>query len=320
MYEWTSIIEIAQAFGIVLNTLAWLVILRTKSLHNMTNYLLAYLAVIDSIYCCNFILHIATAKSYQTESFIGREIYCRTVKSGFILVLTASSSSYGLCLVTYERYIGIVHPLHYPRKMCPKKVICIIFIALGISFLCSSPRLFTVNASNDTSWLGCKLSDSFDTMESVTVVLFFLFGYLLPILCLAWAYYKIQATLKRSAQQFKQQNVQGAALELLHARQNVISMLRIVMGALFILWTPLAFYHIICLPSAMTEWCHSFSVYLVYVFNSMYKMNSVVNPIIYIFKYKKFRKGLQDMLCCCIGRPLRPNRIGGQIAMNEQNL
>ena len=43
--------------GMILNTLAWLVIFRTKSLHNMTNYLLAYLAVTDSTFCFSVVLY-----------------------------------------------------------------------------------------------------------------------------------------------------------------------------------------------------------------------------------------------------------------------
>ncbi|XP_071789757.1 galanin receptor type 2-like [Asterias amurensis] len=292
----------------ILNTLAWLVILRTKSLHNMTNFLLAYLAIVDSILCCQLLVLI--------NATTGREIYCRIVSGNFIEWLTAYLSIYALCLVTYERYIGIVHPLHYPRMMSAKKTILIIFIALGMSFAISTPRLFTTNASNGTC---TSESDTSNTSESVSSVLFFLFGYLLPILFMSWIYYKIQATLKRSAQQLQRQNVEGAALELFQARQNVISMLKIVMGALLFLWTPLILYSLICL----TEWgyfkiCLGRDVLGVVVV--MHRLNSVINPIIYIFKYKKFRKGLQDMLCCCIGRPPRPDRIGVKIAMNERNV
>ena len=136
---------------------------------------------------------------------------------------------------------------------------------------------------------------------------------------MCWAYYKIQATLMRSAQQLRQQNVQGAALELLQARQNVINMLRIVMGALVVLWTPLVVWLMFC--SIFKDLCGSnnadLHVITLLVLVAMYNMNSVINPIIYVFKYKKFRKGLQDMLCSCIGRPLRPNRIEVQIDMNE---
>ena len=321
MYEWVIIVSILQGTsGLVLNTLAWLVILRTKSLHNMTNYLLAYLAVVDSIFCCYLIAFFATLENQLPQSFIGKEIYCRIVKSGFLLTFIAYSSTCALCLVTYERYIGIVHPLHYPRKMSAKKVIMIIFIALGILFLLSSPNLLKLNANNDTSSLGCGRTYMYSFLKVLQFVLLILVAYLSPILFMSWAYYKIQATLKRSAQRFQQQNVQGAALELLQARQNVIRMLRIVMGAAVVLWTPITCKMIFCTVYSMRDLCYTNSSGTFSdIFSSWYNMNPVINPIIYIFTYKKFRKGLQDMLCRCIGRPLRPNRIGDLIAMNEQN-
>ena len=157
MSQYDIITNVQGTIGMILNTLAWLVVLRTKSLHNTTNYLLAYLAVVDSILCCYLIVFSATKMTQLPESSIGREIYCRI---GFIELLISYSSIYALCLVTYERYIGIVHPLHYPRMMSAKNVIWIIFIALGMSFLFSSPRLFTWNASNDNSTLGCEVSRS----------------------------------------------------------------------------------------------------------------------------------------------------------------
>ncbi|XP_033646523.1 adenosine receptor A2b-like [Asterias rubens] len=164
--------------------------------------------------------------------------------------------------------------------------------------------------------------DSFFTLSNVTNVFFILFCYLLPILFMSWVFYKIQATLKRSAQHFQQQNVQGAALELLKARQNVISMLWIVMGTVIVLWTPLVFNMIICLPPSMEEWCYfsKSSATITFVLNLIFFMNPVINPIIYVFRYKKFRKGLRNMLCRCFGQPQRTNRTVVWIAMNKQNV
>ena len=305
MSEWTSShvhvteVEIVPKLGmaqgiigVVLNTLAWLVILRTKNLHNMTNYLLAYLAVTDSICCFSVVVYYSSTTWWFNDK-------------GFVQFMTGLVSSFGLCMVTYERYIGIAHPLHYPSRITLKKVTVIAFLSWILSFLVLCPTLLIALYSSTAS-------------EVYIHTVFLLFGYLFPILFMCWAYYKIQATLKRSAQQLRQQNVQGAALELLQARQNVISMLRIVMGALVVLWTPLVVWLMFC--SILKDLCGSNNadVITLLVLVAMYNMNSVINPIIYVFKYKKFRKGLQDMLCSCIGRPLRPNRIEVQIDMNER--
>jgi hypothetical protein len=130
---------------------------------------------------------------------------------------------------------------------------------------------------------------------------------------MSWAYYKIQATLKRNAHQLKQQNVQAAGNELLRARQKVVNMLMIVMCAMIVLWSPLVLWEMLCFSDSETAYKLSGSFVL------LYYMNSVINPIIYVFKYKKFRKGLQDMICCCICRAPRPNRTGVEIAMDEHN-
>ena len=303
--------------GVILNTLAWLVILRTKSLHNMTNYLLAYLAVVDSIYCCSIIFDNVNLETIVPVTIIGREIYCQIIESYFASMILFYPSIYGLCLVTYERYIGIVNPLHYPRLISAKKVSFVIFLSWMLAFLLSSPYLFTMAAGKETD-IACDFKvDLLYALTLMADILFLIFSYFLPITFMGLAYYKIQDTLKRSAQQFQQQNVQGAALELLQARQNVISMLRIVMGALVVLWTPAMMQVFFCLlPQNETVcWSPNGELVLAHLYN-LYNMNSVINPIIYVFKYKKFQKGLQDMLCFCIGRNLRLNRVSVQ--MNEQ--
>ena len=232
--QWIKMTE--GIIGMVLNTLAWLVILRTKNLHNMTNYLLAYLAVIDSLTCfCLFLLYAMLG--FAPENFIARYIYCWLIYSLFLQHITIYTSSFGLCVVTYERYIGIVHPLHYPRLLSAKKVSVIIFITWMIAGLLSCPLLFTKVASNDAQQ-ACTETSSSQLLTTTGYSFAFIFTYFLPVTFMSWAYYKIQATLQISARQLRQQNVQAAANELLQARQKVVNMLMIVMGALFVLWTP----------------------------------------------------------------------------------
>ncbi|XP_071801299.1 somatostatin receptor type 4-like [Asterias amurensis] len=301
--EWIGQIGMAEGIiGIVLNTLAWLVILRTKNLHNMTNYLLAYLAVIDSLTCFCLFFYFATATMIP-NSEIGRVIYCHLIKTQFLQAITIYTSSFGLCILTYERYIGIVHSLHYPRLLSPKKVLMIIFITWMIACVLSSPFLFTQVASKDAQQACQHLWPALMIMGQILAMLFM---YLLPVTFMSWAYYKIQATLKINARQLRQQNVQAAAYELLQARQKVVHMLMIVMGALFVLWTPLVIVNVFVIAlkgskDALMIWYDTTQI--------MYYTNFVINPIIYVFKYKKFRRGFQDMLCCCTGRPVRPNQI-----------
>ena len=314
--ELVQMVGIPQGvIGMVLNTLAWLVILRTKGLHNMTNYLLAYLAVVDSLACFSVFLRHVTAGYAASFEW---DIYCRIVDSSFLQAITAKSSSFGLCLVTYVRYIGIVHPLHYPRLVSVKKVTTTVFLTWILSFLITSPHLFyKASPTGQDRQIACDLTQD-SIVLNAGVIMTVVFGYLFPILFMSWAYHNIQVTLKRGAQQLRQQNVQGAALELLQARQNVINILRLVIGALFVLWTPLVAWVSFCSIQSIEKLCFSNTgETTLSILSCIYSMNSVINPIIYVFKYKKFRNGLQDMLCCCTGQYLRPNQVGVQIAMNE---
>ncbi len=153
---------------------------------------------------------------------------------------------------------------------------------------------------------------------SETVVMI-LFGYLLPILFMSWAYYKIQATLYRNAQQLHRQNIQAAGYELLEARQKLINLLKIIIGSMLVLWTPLVFRSLFCFPTQTQKHplCTSPSAFNL-VITFLFYMNWVINPIIYVFKYKKFQKGLQEMVCRCFCRS-KPNRINVHIASNEHS-
>ena len=272
--------------------------------------------MVDTLACFSVLLY--NTKDLYTPGLVGLDIYCRLINSRFLESLAVLSSSYGLCLVTFERYIGIVHPLHYPRVMSAKKTAYQIFLAWIISFLISCPNLFVQQANTRKDALSaCHIILELSLLEDLSTLIMFPFSYIIPIVFMSWAYYKIQATLKKSARQLQQQNVQGAALELLQARQNVISMLRIVMGALLVLWTPLIIWLSLCLFHQNYDLCQSKSgEYILFLLIFLYDMNSVINPIIYVFKYKKFRKGLQEMF---YSRCARPNLIGVQIAVNEEN-
>ena len=317
---WITKIGMAQGIiGMVLNTLAWLVILRTKSLHNRTNYLLAYLAVVDSLACFHLFGVSATNGILFPIGSIGRELHCRLIFSGFTGLLVIYCSTYGLCVVTYERYIGIVYPLQCPRLLSAGRVIKIVSITWTMAFLFTCPSIFAVTASTKEDPIEvCDIT--LPALLTLVHIDPFVFGYLCPILFMSWAYYKIQATLKRGAQQLQQQNAQGAALELLQARRRVVKMLMFVMGALLVLCIPFYVKHFFCLSNPTNiDWCYSATGFsLQYVLSLMYHMNYVINPIIYVFQYKKFRKGLQDMLCSCLGGSLRPNHIGFQINVINQ--
>ena len=140
-----------------------------------------------------------------------------------------------------------------------------------------------------------------DIVYTLRGVYEFVTCYLLPLTLMSLAYYKIHVTLKRQAKALKLQHARAAAYDLVIARQRLVSMLTIVLGALIILWTPIYTSSFLCLqPTNGSPFCDSTGFnYFKRITSFMFYFNSVINPIIYELKYKKFRQGLKVAFGCC---------------------
>ncbi|XP_038052353.1 neuromedin-U receptor 2-like [Patiria miniata] len=305
--KWTCQIMAAEGVGgVVGNLLVCYVILRVKFLHNMTNYLLVNLAVADMLLCLQVFLNALTSDcnliAFAPLSNGVRDLFCRLLESRFLAWAMSCATAYNLCVVTLERYIAIVHPLHYARKLTTARMVTLIALVWVISFLIPLPFLFTIEPSNDPNKM-CSFKYPHLLPPVLLGIIGFLFIYLLPLTLMSVAYYKMQVTLKRQAKALHQQHARAAAYDLVIARQNLVSMLKTVLGALIVLWTLDYLAILLCLhrtDKAQFSFCGSkvFS-YIRNFSNLLYNLNSVINPIIYEFKYKKFRQGFKVAFCNC---------------------
>ncbi|XP_038052490.1 histamine H2 receptor-like [Patiria miniata] len=312
--KWVCQIMAAEGvIGVLGNLLVCYVILRVKFLHNMTNYLLVNLAVADMLLCLAVFFSSLTAVpdcifiDYVPASFGGKMLFCRLVASGFLTWALSYVSAYNLCVVTLERYVAILHPLHYARKLTATRMKILIALMWVTSFVFSVPVLFSIEPSDDPD-RACSASKHSHWSLSVqfTKTFAFLTAYLLPLTLMSLAYYKIQVTLKRQAKALNLQHARAAAYDLVIARRRLVSMLTIVLGALIILWTPGYIHVLLCLGTAdesQLSFCGTTSSkYVASMSAFAFYFNSVINPIIYEFKYKKFKQGLKAAVCCCFSR------------------
>ncbi|XP_038066537.1 histamine H2 receptor-like [Patiria miniata] len=308
--KWVCQLLVAEGvIGVLGNLLVCLVILRVRLLHNMTNYLLVNLAVADMLLCLqcifNGLIFHQDCKiiDYVPKTFVGKVAFCRFLQSDFLSYAFSFASAYNLCVVTLERYVALVHPLQYARKLTATRMKILITLIWMMSFLFSLPYLFLFKPSNDPD-LACSEIEYQDNTFHVLLGVFAFFSvYLLPLTLMSWAYYKIQVTLKRQAKALNLQHARAAAYDLVIARQRLVSMLMIVLGALIILWTPSITSSLLCLhltDKGPLSFCGSQGFkYFKGIANFMFYFNSVINPIIYELKYKKFRQGLKVAFCCC---------------------
>ncbi|XP_038053535.1 neuromedin-U receptor 2-like [Patiria miniata] len=308
--KWVCQIMAAEGvIGVLGNLLVCYVIIRVKFLHNLTNYLLVNLAVADMLVCLQVFLYYLTSDCplivVAPVSNSVRDLFCRLLQSKYLAFALTNASAYNLCVVTTERYIAIVHPLHYARKLTTARIATLIALIWVISFVLSLPLLFTMEPSNDANKI-CSIKYPHRLFAILFSIFTFLFSYLLPLTLMSLAYYKMQVTLKRQAKALNLQHARAAAYDLLIARQNLVSMLKTVLGALIVLWTVDYFAVLLCLQStdkAQFSFCGSMIYRHIRIFaNLLFNFNSVINPIIYEFKYKKFRRGLKVAFCRCSKR------------------
>ncbi|XP_022101748.1 somatostatin receptor type 4-like [Acanthaster planci] len=311
--EWVcQIIATEGVVGFLGNLIVCLVILRAKFLHTLTNYMLINLAAADGLLClCAFFDNLVASPNcallrYVSASPVGRELFCRLLASHFLTWVFGYASAFNLCLVTLERYAAIVHPLKYARLLTATRMKALVALTWWTSVLMSLPFPFTIQSSDDPQKACSTFQYSHQAVPILLGVFVVLINYLLPIILMSLAYYKIQVTLKQQAAALGLQQARAAAYDLLIARQRLVSMLTVVLGALAVLWTPGFLTVLLCLDpteSSTFSFCGSQGYrYARGVGNILFYFNSVINPVIYEFKYKKFRQGLRQLFCRCFNK------------------
>ncbi|XP_022094013.1 muscarinic acetylcholine receptor M2-like [Acanthaster planci] len=294
--EWVYGIEVTLGIvGTVGNVFVCLIILRAKFLHNMTNYLILNLAVADmtASLCLIFNVFLVETSIVEPPSGVAvGEIYCRLYGNLHLFWVCVTASVFNLIVVTLERFYAIVYPLHYTRYFTTKRVTLLVALTWLGAFLQEFFALFinSYDAASGTCAYGFP-----NLASQIAVGLFvFLSSYFCPLCVMIWAYYKIMRNLKKSARNLMNQQTEDPAYGLLRARKKIVQVLFTVVMAFLILWTPnqvvylFENFHVELVPTT----------HIVYsIFRMMAFSNSVVNPIIYAFKYKQFRKGFRVLMC-----------------------
>ena len=311
---WVVVLEfILGIVGIVGNFLVCVIIWRAKFLHNFTNYLILSLAVADLVASLSLVFNVFVLEAHLVRSVpendIAAELYCRLYSSRFVFWTSVTASVFNLVCVTFERFFAIVYPLHYPLYFTGRKVAMMVAGTWSFALL-QEIFAFFVNyyiAEEGT----CGYGYPTEAGRVIVGVLVFLLSYFLPLVAMIWAYYRIMHNLKHGAKnsQASGGNSTRGDPTILRARRKVVYVLFTVVIAFVVLWT----------PNQAVYLFENFGVTIVSTEHTLYKVfrlmafsNSVINPIIYAFKYKQFRKGFRvAIMCVCTSNHIHDNRMAG---------
>ncbi|XP_022094785.1 galanin receptor type 1-like [Acanthaster planci] len=304
----SAVLMTLEVIGILGNTLVCFTILRAKFMHTTTNYLIAHLALADLLVCATF---LGFQKRF-IPSNLDDPLLCVLFKAHFLVWLAVGVSTASMVLVTAERYIAIVHPLHYPRYLSNWRVKLGIAGIWLLSVPLASIQIFVPKTIADMRSCLQDLTVPLDTLKAAYA--FHVALYVIPMLILFYCYGRVMVNLHRKARQYRKDNNQAHAEGLIRAQRKVAIVLLIVAVVYITVWFTIIFSNLYLLFNEVAD-CNTQEIFRL-LYPVLLVFNSVVNPIIYAFKYKEFQRGVREaMFPRCLTRLHRVGVRGDDIAM-----
>ena len=272
-----------STFGLSGNILVCFTIWKATFLHTITNYLIVNLAITDSLVCIFSVLQLLLTRLTYPSSEIEKHIFCHLISSEIFMWLSTTGSSFALILVSLERFIGIVYPLHY-RLLITTKRVRVALICQWIVALISEgyPAVFDVYDRNENNCV-FKSAVGFFAVQNII-------SYVFPVVTLIYLYCKMFSSLKTTLTPNGRNNPEARRRENQKARYNVLFNLFIVTILFVALWTPCQV--MILLRNHADKTLNNDDIFVIAVY-ILTLCNSVVNPIVYCFRYKQFQRALR---------------------------
>ncbi|XP_059919182.1 5-hydroxytryptamine receptor 4 isoform X1 [Gadus macrocephalus] len=311
-------LSLVMLMSILGNLLVMTAVCKDRQLRKIkTNYFIVSLAFADLM--VSVLVMPFGAIELVTQSWIYGETFCLVRTSLDVLLTTASIMH--LCCIALDRYYAICcKPLVYHNKMTPLRVTLMIggcwVIPTFISFLpimqgWNSIGIYHVveerrhsEGSNSTA---CVFMVNKPYALTCSVVAFYI-----PLVLMVLAYQRIYVTARAHARQISMLQRAGDAGDSAANQRNhrmrmdtkAAKTLCIIMGCFCLCWAPFFVTNVVdpfidyTVPGQLWVAC----LWLGYI-------NSMLNPILYAFLNKSFRRAFLIILCCGRKRYRRPSLL-----------
>ncbi|XP_041107590.1 adenosine receptor A2a-like [Polyodon spathula] len=272
------------------NMLVCVAVMKNRKLQTVTNYFLVSLATAD---ICVGALAIPCA--IMTDLGIPRyNLYlCLLMLS--VLIMLTQSSIFSLLAVAVERYIAIFLPFHYQTIMTPRNAIIIIIVTWILAFLIGLvPLMGWHKTSPDSGYC------FFVFVVDMTYMVYFNFfacvltPLIIMFLIYAQIFIAVKHQIRRMAANNIQSNVQNKQADSIKKEMKTATSLFLVLFLFTICWIPL---HIINCFIVLCPHC-SIPLPLLLTAIILSHANSAVNPILYAYKMKSFRRTFKAIFLC----------------------
>ncbi|XP_039303021.1 trissin receptor isoform X2 [Solenopsis invicta] len=314
-----TIVFVCCFFG---NLMVIFVVTFSRRLRSITNFFLANLAVAD--FCVGIFCVYQTLTNYLMNSWQFGDFFCKVYM--FVHALSYTASILILVVVCTERYLAICHPIKCRSMLTRRRLRLVIGVVWILAAVYASPRFFYVETisnrlSNGDVDIIC-IANIKKHNKNVLDVVNLIFLYLLPLFLMSYLYtriaiglWKSSATLAgpglvASTKNGRVHHVHTSSRNVLKARRGVIRMLIAVVMMFAVCNLP---------QQARILWRHwgpnydntsDFSTLLTVSTFLISYTTSCLDPLLYAFLSRNFRKGMHELLHCEHSR-----NDGGTLAM-----
>ncbi|XP_063297597.1 adenosine receptor A1-like [Pelobates fuscus] len=288
--------EIAiAAIAAVGNLLVCVAVIQDRKLWTVTNYFLISLSVADT--CVGaFAIPCAILTSIGIPQHQLR--LCLLMLS--VLIMLTMSSTFSLLAIAMDRYIAILQPLRYKSIMTPRNALVIIVVGWVTSFLSGLlPLMGWYKATSPTGH--CLFTQIVDM--TYVVYYFSVVFFILPLIVMLVIYAKIFSAVRKQLAAIAKGGQLGSV-----AGKNAVG-IRKEMKTATSLFTIIFFFSLCWAPLHLINWfqllCPNGFVPLIILQIAIVltHANSALNPILYAYKLKTFRKAFKAIFVC------RPNAV-----------
>ena len=254
------------------NALILIAIYRKPSLHSVTNYFLAALAFGD------FFVGIVAQPMWVVRSLlqVADEEHPLSIGVDCVYVLSVAISTYNLCAVSMERYVGVLYPLRYNTIVTVARFKCTVVLVWVFSSFIACLRLLIA-----------------ETDYSITAVstVFFVPGFVI-----SYCYFCISKEVVRQLRSINQQSGPVLASQMQNKKASIT--VAIVIGVFFLTALPALAFSIAEVVSDNNASCQekqSFESWGTWALFLAYS-NAALNPWIYAARKREFRDALKTLM------------------------
>lgn len=283
-----GIIVIVGLFG---NTLVVIVVACNPQMRSTTNVLIINLAIADLLFimfCVPF-----TAFDYALPYWPFGDIWCRVVQ--YLVIVCAYASIYTLVLMSFDRFLAVVHPIPSMSIRTVRNALLAIAILWAVIVLACIPALeshglvsYTING---VEYSMCIFLSGEGYNYAAFQICFLLSSYIVP-LSLIFVLYMLM--LKRLW--FGVAPGGRMSAESLKSKKRVTRMVVIVVVIFAVCWCPIQI--VLVLKSVYAYPIDPLRVVVQITSHILAYMNSCVNPILYAFLSENFRKAFHKVIAC----------------------